>query len=287
MSIYNQLGAMRNDGVLGDGEGNVLPLTRYSKDELIGITFYYGIRLGNPNNKSKKQLIKTIQANREYQRRVRKEENNPRVNPVLRRTANKIIKELRKEAEEERRLVDPDPRDLELLDEVELEEKGTDISYTIMEKANQTSGTDSDWYANELRSELSLAGMEMGVNEIRPGDFIFFGYTARYPERYPYYDRRPLSFVLDMKGDKMFGCNVHYLNPDIRDSFALTMINKTAIQVPKVFEKTLHSYFYTNISGVYRIPENEYGDIARLVTEDFVDSDGMPVDLNAVWDSVN
>ena len=286
MSIYNQLGAMRNDGVIGDGEGNVLPLTRYSKDELIGITFYYGIRLGNPNTKSKKQLIKTIQANREYQRRVRKEENNPRVNPVLRRAANKIIKELRKEAEEERRLVDPDPRDLELLD-IEEQEKETDISYTIMERANQTSNTDADWYAKELSSELSLAGREMSVNEIKPGDFIFFGYTARYPERYPYYDRRPLAFIMDMKGDKMLGCNVHYLNPDIRDSFALTMINKTAIQVPKVFEKTLHSYFYTNISGVYRIPENEYGDIARLVTEDFVDSDGMPVDLNAVWDSVN
>ena len=287
MSIYNQLGAMRNDGVLGDGEGNVLPLTRYSKDELIGITFYYGIRLGNPNNKSKKQLIKTIQANREYQRRVRKEENNPRVNPVLRRTANKIIKELRKEAEEERRLVDPDPRDLELLD-MEEQEKETDISYTIMERANQTSNTDADWYAKELSSELSLAGREMSVNEIKPGDFIFFGYTARYPERYPYYDRRPLAFILDMKGDKMFGCNVHYLNPDIRDSFAQTMINKTAIQVPGPFKKTLHSYFYSNISGiVYSIPENEYGDIARLVTENFVDPDGMSVDINAVWDSVN
>ena len=287
MSIYNQLGAMRNDGVIGDGEGNVLPLTRYSKDELIGITFYYGIRLGNPNNKSKKQLIKTIQANREYQKRVRKEENNPRVNPVLRRAANKIIKELRKEAEEERRLVDPDPRDLELLD-IEEQERETDISYTIMERANQTSNTDADWYAKELSSELSLAGREMSVNEIKPGDFIFFGYTARYPERYPYYDKRPLAFILDMKGDKMFGCNVHYLNPDIRDSFAQTMINKTAIQVPKVFEKTLHSYFYSNISGiVYSIPENEYGDIARLVTENFVDPDGMSVDINAVWDSVN
>ena len=287
MSIYNQLGAMRNDGVIGDGEGNVLPLTRYSKDELIGITFYYGIRLGNPNTKSKKQLIKTIQANREYQKRVRKEENNPRVNPVLRRAANKIIKELRKEAEEERRLVDPDPRDLELLD-IEEQERETDISYTIMERANQTSNTDADWYAKELSSELSLAGREMGVNELRPGDFVFFGYTARYPERYPYYDRRPLAFILDMKGDKMLGCNVHYLNPDIRDSFAQTMINKTAIQVPGPFKKTLHSYFYSNISGiVYSIPENEYGDIARLVTENFVDPDGMSVDINAVWDSVN
>ena len=66
------------------------------------------------------------------------------------------------------------------------------------------------------------------------------------------------------------------------------MINKTAIQVPGPFKKTLHSYFYSNISGiVYSIPENEYGDIARLVTENFVDPDGMSVDINAVWDSVN
>ena len=52
-----------------------------------------------------------------------------------------------------------------------------------MEKANRTTSTGPDWYANELRSELSLADAEMGVNEIRVGDFLFFGYTARYPER--------------------------------------------------------------------------------------------------------
>ena len=266
-------------------------LENFSVAELGGITLGYDIKISNLGSKRKSDLIKAIRSNSKYRKDLRRK---------TRGDIDPLVKELRRQDIEKRDLTrllrdDSDlyadePEDLaqqDFLDEVELEEKGTDISYTIMEKANQTSGTDSDWYANELRSELSLAGMEMGVNEIRPGDFIFFGYTARYPERYPYYDRRPLSFVLDMKGDKMFGCNVHYLNPDIRDSFALTMINKTAIQVPKVFEKTLHSYFYTNISGVYRIPENEYGDIARLVTEDFVDSDGMPVDLNAVWDSVN
>ena len=65
------------------------------------------------------------------------------------------------------------------------------------------------------------------------------------------------------------------------------MLNKSAIQVPSVFNKTIHSYFYTNISSVFRVPAGEYGDIARLVTEDFVDADGEKYDITAVWDSVN
>jgi len=250
-------------------------LERYSIAELRGITLYYGMGISNLGTKTKKDLTKAIRANSTYQATRRR-----RKRPVT------VTIEEQRQAQEEI-LQEPDPRDLELLD-IEEQEKETDISYTIMERANQTSNTDADWYAKELSSELSLAGRELSVNELRPGDFVFFGYTARYPERYPYYDRRPLAFIMDMKGDKMLGCNVHYLNPDIRDSFAQTMINKTAIEVPGPFKKTLHSYFYSNISGiVYSIPENEYGDIARLVTENFVDPDGMSVDINAVWDSVN
>ena len=260
-------------------------LENFSVAELGGITLGYDIKISNLGSKRKSDLIKAIRSNSKYRKDIRRK---------TREDIEPLVKEFR-DVETARRDVTrllnrPEPEEIakqDFLDEVELEDKETDISYTIMERANQTSNTDADWYAKELSSELSLAGREMGVNDLRPGDFVFFGYNARYSERYPYYDRRPLAFILDMKGDKMLGCNVHYLNPDIRDSFAQTMINKTAIQVPKVFEKTLHSYFYTNISGVYRIPENEYGDIARLVTEDFVDSDGMPVDLNAVWDSVN
>ena len=161
------------------------------------------------------------------------------------------------------------------------------IFYNIIEKANVTASTGTNWYANELRTELTSAGAEMIVSEIRVGDFIFFEYFAEYPQRYPYYDRRPLAFIMEMKNDKMLGCNVHYLNPDVRDGFAESMLNKSAIQVPTVFSKTIHSYFYTNISNVFRIPEGEYGDIARLVTEDFIDREGKTYDITAVWDSVN
>ena len=44
---------------------------------------------------------------------------------------------------------------------------------------------------------------------------------------------------------------------------------------------------YTNISSVFRVPAGEYGDIARLVTEDFIDREGEKYDITAVWDSVN
>jgi len=280
MSISKQLFNIRRDGVIGDGRGNIFPLTTYDKEELIGITFFYGIWMGNPNNKSKKQLIKAIQTNKDYQKRIRREERNPRVNSALKRTANKIIRELRQEARtESQQFEEPD-----FLDEAETQ---TSIAYDIMERANRTSSTDADWYANELQSKLGQIEAGMDVDEIRVGDFLFFGYTAEYPEDYDYYDRRPLAFILEMKNNKMLGCNVHYLNPEIRDGFAQTMLNKTAIQVPRSFNKTLHSYLYTNISSVYRIPTGEYGDIARLVTEDFIDRDGEKYDINAVWDSVN
>ena len=252
-------------------------LENFSIAELGGITLGYDMKISNLGNKRKSDLIKAIRSNSKYRKDIRNKTN---------REVEPLVQELLRQQKDREDIVKPETSKDTISSSKEFEE--TDIAYTIMERANQTSNTDADWYAKELSSELSLAGREMGVNELRPGDFVFFGYTARYPERYPYYDRRPLAFILDMKGDKMLGCNVHYLNPDIRDSFAQTMINKTAIEIPGPFKKTLHSYFYSNISGiVYSIPENEYGDIARLVTENFVDPDGMSVDINAVWDSVN
>ena len=254
--IYIRLDATRN------------ALEKFSVAELRGITLGYDMRISNLGTKRKADLIKAIRSNAKYKADIRKKAKKAIVPEVVEDKEIEIVKD----------------KEIPVVDEPE---EQTNIAYNIMERANRTSSTGPDWYANELQSELSLAGTEMNVDEIRVGDFLFFGYTARFAERYPYYDRRPLAYILEMKNDKMLGCNVHYLNPDIRDGFAQSMLNKSAIQVPSVFSKTIHSYFYTNISGVYRIPEGEYGDIARLVTEDFVDGDGEKYDINAVWDSVN
>ena len=42
------------------------------------------------------------------------------------------------------------------------------------------------------------------------------------------------------------------------------------------------------MNNIYRIPRNvgEYRDIAKLVTENFVDVNGLKYDINAVWDSI-
>ena len=66
------------------------------------------------------------------------------------------------------------------------------IGGRILERAYQTAGTDSDWYANELYAELSEVG-ETRFPEI--GELCFFSYSAAYAQRYPHYDTRPLVYA--------------------------------------------------------------------------------------------
>ena len=154
----------------------------------------------------------------------------------------------------------------------------------------RTSNTYPDWYAEELRFELNQSNTQIDTDDIRMGDFLFFGYDARFPERYKYYDRRPLAFMLKVVDDnKILGYNIHYLNPSYRGTISESMLNKKVVDVGDLPEKGLHSYIIGNMSNIYRIPRNvgEYRDIAKLVTEDFVDENGGKYDINAVWDSVN
>ena len=156
------------------------------------------------------------------------------------------------------------------------------IGGRILERAYQTAGTDSDWYANELYAELSEVG-ETRFPEI--GELCFFSYSAAYAQRYPHYDTRPLVYVLEYQQDKILGANLHYLNPDYRDGVARGLINKVSARLPK---KTLHRYFFTNIGDIFIIPPSadEWASVAELVTENFVNKYGRKVELQQVWDSI-
>ncbi len=162
----------------------------------------------------------------------------------------------------------------------------TTIGGRILHKAGTTpkrqlSGIDADWYANELYTELSEVA-EQRFPEI--GELCFFSYSAAYPEKYPWYDKRPLAYILEIKNDSILGANLHYYNPDIRGGIARSLINKREASMPR---KLLHRYFITNIDGLFIIPEDydEWGDIAMLVTENFVSTKGR-VSPEQVWDSV-
>ena len=155
------------------------------------------------------------------------------------------------------------------------------IGEIIKERAQGSADLTSDWYANELNSELSKVA-ETRLPEI--GELCFFSYTAQFPDKYPFYDRRPLVYVMDFQGDKLLGGNLHYLNPDYRDGIAKGLINKVGAILPK---KTLHRYFYNNIGDIFIIPPDpeEYASVAELVTENFSNKYGQKVSSQKAWDS--
>ena len=59
---------------------------------------------------------------------------------------------------------------------------------------------DADWYANELFAELNEYGEQRFP---KLGEMCFFSYDAAYPEQYPWYDTRPLVYVLEYQEDKL------------------------------------------------------------------------------------
>ena len=156
------------------------------------------------------------------------------------------------------------------------------IGEDIRERARGVANTGPDWYANELYAELSNVA-ETRFPEI--GELCFFSYSAQFPEKYPFFDRRPLVYVMDFQEDKLLGGNLHYLNPDYRDGIAKSLINKVGAILPK---KTLHRYFFSNIGNIFIIPPDpeEYASVAQLVTENFSNKYGQKVSPQKAWDSI-
>ena len=155
------------------------------------------------------------------------------------------------------------------------------IGERIRDRARVEANASPDWYANELYTELSEVA-ETRFPEI--GELCFFSYTASFPEKYPFYDRRPLVYVMDFQQDKMLGSNLHYLNPSYRGGIAQGLVNKVGLILPK---KTLHRYFYSNIGDIFIIPPDpeEYESVAQLVTENFSDKYGQKVSPQKAWNS--
>ena len=99
----------------------------------------------------------------------------------------------------------------------------TTIGGRILEKSRTTAGTDADWFANELYMELSAVSEERFP---QVGELCYFSYGAAFGDKYPWWDKRPLAYILDIKLDHILGANLHYYNPDIRSSLSLIHISE-------------------------------------------------------------
>ncbi len=147
----------------------------------------------------------------------------------------------------------------------------------------------TDDYANELFQELENYGVQVtSASEVPPGKLCFFTYIAKWPERYPWYDRRPLAYILEQQGDRMLGANFHYLRPQISGSLVRSVLNKDNIVYGSMPENTLHTYLHRYAGPVWVIPEvmKEYIGVTQLPTWKFVSRDGLNyVDVESVWDA--
>jgi hypothetical protein len=148
----------------------------------------------------------------------------------------------------------------------------------------------TNWWTNQLMNELSSYQRkninEFDTNFIVPGDLVFFMYSAKYPQKYDWWDRYPLSYIIEVNPREGYfiGANLHYLNPQYRGGVAKSLINKSgSSNAPK---KTLHKYLFSGVvTEMFKVPKTEWVGVSLLPTEKFVDKKGQNVPKYRVWDA--
>jgi hypothetical protein len=146
-----------------------------------------------------------------------------------------------------------------------------------------------NWWTNELLNSLRNSYRkninELDTNFIIPGDLVFFMYSAKYPQKYKFWDQHPLVYIMDIKPREglFFGSNVHYLNPSYRGGVTKSYLNKHGdVNAPR---KTLKNYLFENvITELFKVPKDDWEGVSLLPTESFVDKKGQKVPKYKVWD---
>lgn len=146
----------------------------------------------------------------------------------------------------------------------------------------------TNWWTNNLMNEL-MASQKKDINQfdtnfVIPGDLIFFMYSAKYPQKYKFWDLHPLVYVIEVRPREglFFGSNVHYLNPGYRGGVTTSYLNKQGnVDAPR---KTLKNYLFTNVmSDLFKVPRDDWEGVSLLPTEQFVGPNGRTVPKYRVW----
>jgi hypothetical protein len=162
----------------------------------------------------------------------------------------------------------------------------------ISEEITKRSGKifrSGNWWSNELMNSLRNYQRkninELDTNFISPGDLVFFLYSAKYPQKYKFWDQHPLVYIIDISPREgiFFGSNVHYLNPSYRGSVTKSYLNKYGeVNAPR---KTLKNYLFANVvTELFKVPKDDWEGVSLLPTESFVDKKGQKVPKYRVWD---
>lgn len=78
-----------------------------------------------------------------------------------------------------------------------------------------------DWYMKQATSVRSIDVNRLmldpaTVDRVEPGKLYSYFYDPKWKDKLPYYDTFPLVFPFKVEGDKFWGINLHYLQPEMR-----------------------------------------------------------------------
>ena len=153
---------------------------------------------------------------------------------------------------------------------------------------NRVSGqVNEDFFRQQLMQELGSTNFDDDAADtggFAAGQLYFFTYQAQ--TRQPFYDMYPLSYVIEMRSNGFFFCNLHYLRLNQREELAMSFLNNSAQGAVAVPPRTLHKYVYAGVRGQpYRIPNSEWTDVAQIPTEKFVDMRGISVPRSRIYNT--
>ena len=120
------------------------------------------------------------------------------------------------------------------------------------------------WYQSKIKQVVGAKPTQEdveGLDKLRKkhytglvhGRIYFFGYDAKYKDKLPYFDRFPLSIIIDISKDHILGLNLHYLPFKYR----LIFIEKLEdfLTNPKNDEKERYALTYGLVKNFSRYPE--------------------------------
>lgn len=173
---------------------------------------------------------------------------------------------------------------------------------TIFEQIQESSGGKSqskDWYrkkiyqrtpdniiteerSDEIGDELQR-DRNLTTSFPRLFNLMFYQYKAKTRRDLPYYDKYPLSFVLEMDARSFFAVNLHYYSPEERMGIVASLAED---RIPK-FRKGAHKYLLSEVRSPYLIlAQKEWQTMCLLPVEEFVRDLGgveIPIPSNKVW----
>jgi hypothetical protein len=94
----------------------------------------------------------------------------------------------------------------------------------IRDTKNYNPNNSNNWFRHHVTTKFGGLGPQKFLGDniqnqsrmIRPGQLVFFGYSPKYKEELPYYDKFPLLLPFHVDKEHFMGLNLHYMYPKYR-----------------------------------------------------------------------